>query len=37
LARILCAAGLRIDEACRSRRCDIDIDIDIDAKRVHVG
>ena len=32
-ARMLCAAGLRIDEACRSRRCDIDIV----AKRVHVG
>ena len=32
-ARMLCAAGLRIDEACRPRRCNIDIV----AKRVHVG
>jgi integrase len=23
--RILCAAGLRIDEACRTRRCDVDL------------
>ncbi len=31
--RLLCAAGLRIDEAWRTRRCDIDVI----AKRVHVG
>ena len=23
--RVLCAAGLRIDEACRARRCDVDL------------
>ena len=31
--RLLCAAGLRIDEACRTRRCDVDVI----AKRVRVG
>ena len=31
--RVLCAAGLRIDEACRTRRCDIDLI----AKSLHVG
>jgi integrase len=31
--RLLCAAGLRIDEACRTRRCDVDVV----AKRVRVG
>jgi integrase len=31
--RLLCAAGLRIDEACRTRRCDIDVI----GKRVLVG
>ena len=31
--RLLCAAGLRIDEACRTRRCDIDVI----ANRVRVG
>jgi len=31
--RLLCAAGLRIDEACRVRRCDVDIF----AKCVRVG
>ena len=32
-ARLLCAAGLRIDEACRVRRCDVDLI----AKRLRVG
>jgi len=31
--RVLCAAGLRIDEACRTRRCDVDLI----AKSLHVG
>ena len=31
--RLLCAAGLRIDEACRTRRCDVDVI----AKRLRVG
>ena len=31
--RLLCATGLRIDEACRTRRCDVDVI----AKRVRVG
>jgi integrase len=31
--RLLCAAGLRIDEACRTRRCDVDVV----AKRLRVG
>jgi integrase len=31
--RLLCATGLRIDEACRTRRCDVDVV----AKRVRVG
>jgi hypothetical protein len=31
--RLLCAAGLRIDEACRTRRCDVDLI----AKRLNVG
>jgi integrase len=31
--RLLCAAGLRIDEACRTRRCDVDLI----AKRLRVG
>lgn len=31
--RLLCAAGLRIDEACRTRRCDIEVV----AKRLRVG
>ena len=33
LVRLLCAAGLRIDEAWRTRRCDIEVI----AKRVHAG
>lgn len=31
--RVLCAAGLRIDEACRARRCDVDLI----ANCLHVG
>ena len=31
--RLLCATGLRIDEACRTRRCDVDVI----AKRLRVG